>query len=554
MLILLAASPILLVGVLMIGFTWPSSRAMPVGYVNAVAVAFLAWEMPPRWIAAATIGGVITAVDILLIVFGALLILQLLRQSGGLAGINRSMMGVSPDRRIQLLVIAWLMGAFLEGAAGFGTPAAVGAPLLVGMGFPPLVAAVTTLVADSAPVTFGAVGVPIWGGFAALENLADWPLTLGGESIAFAGFLERVAAFSGVLHLAVGTFVPLVLVALMTRMTRGSFRQGLRVWRFALLAGAAYTVPATLTAVFLGPELPALLGALVGLAVCIPVIRRGMFMPRERWDFPAHDRWPAAWEGALKAGEMREEEAGAEMTPLRAWLPYILIGVLLLLGRIPALGVAPALRSLEVGWSDIMGTSVGKSIQPLYNPGIVPFLLVALAIPFLHRLEAREAGRAFVETLRMMGSATVALVFTLGMVYVLMNSGEATGRGSMLIVLAEASAAAAGEVWLLVASMVGILGTFISGSNTVSNIMFGPFQFDTALQANAALVPTMALQAVGGAAGNMICIHNVVAVLTTVGLLGREGIVIRTNLPVAVSYGLLAGGVAWLLLLLGWSG
>jgi len=156
MLILLAAFPILLVGVLMVGLSWPSRVAMPAGYVAAALIALLAWDMPVRWLVAATIGSAITAVDILLIVFGALLILQMLRASGGLEGINRSMAGVSRDRRIQLLVIAWLMGGFLEGAAGFGTPAAVGAPLLVGMGFPPLVAAITTLMADSTSVTFGA--------------------------------------------------------------------------------------------------------------------------------------------------------------------------------------------------------------------------------------------------------------------------------------------------------------------------------------------------------------------------------------------------------------
>ncbi len=557
MLTLLAAFPILLVGVLMVGLSWPSRVAMPAGYAAAALIALLAWDMPVRWLLAASIGSAITAVDILLIVFGALLILQMLRASGGLEGINRSMAGVSRDRRIQLLVIAWLMGGFLEGAAGFGTPAAVAAPLLVGMGFPPLVAAITTLIADSTSVTFGAVGVPIWGGFAALEEAAPWPMELAGGAAGFPEMLDRVAAFAAAVHVPIGTFVPLVLVAVMTRMTTGSFRDGLGAWRFALFAGAAFTVPSLLAAVFLGPELPSLLGALVALGLCVAALRRGHFAPERRWDFPPRERWPEAWEGSLNAGVARGEGGAAsrsEMGPLRSWTPYLLVGLLLVLGRVPEIGLTPFLRAAEIGWHGILGTTIGNSIRPLYNPGVVPFLLVALVIPALHGLGRRRAVGAVVETLRMMGSATIALAFTLGMVSIMMSSGDATGRSSMLIVLAEAASATAGRVWILVAPHVGLLGTFISGSNTVSNIMFGPFQLDTALKAGAPLVPTLALQAVGGAAGNMICIHNVVAVLTTVGLLGREGIVVRTNFPVAVAYGLLASGVAAVLVLLGWFG
>jgi len=102
-----------------------------------------------------------------------------------------------------------------------------------------------------------------------------------------------------------------------------------------------------------------------------------------------------------------------------------------------------------------------------------------------------------------------------------------------------------GKIWYLVAPIVGVLGTFISGSNTVSNIMFGAFQLNTAYEIGLPVFSILALQAVGGAAGNMICIHNIVAVLTIVGLLGQEGTVIRKNLPVAFLYALLSGALAW---------
>ena len=541
----LAGLPILVVGVLMIGLTWPSSRAMPVGWLMAALLAVTAWDMPLRWLAAAGLVGLINTLDILLIVFGALFILQLMRRSGGVAGLGESMARLSPDPRVQVLLVAWLMGSFLEGAAGFGTPAAVGAPLLVGLGFPPLVAAVVTLMADSTAVTFGAVGVPIWGGFA---NLADPVSPPPGES--FLDYLSRIGAFAGVVHFAIGSFIPLATVTVMTKMTTGSARPGLAVWRLALAGGFALTVPQTLLAVLVGPELPAVLGSLIGLGMFVPLVMAGWGRPREPWRFPDRRHWPAAWEGRIEAGT-GDGEGPPPVGAFKAWLPYLLISLLLLAGRLEFLGLTPWLKAWSVGWEGILGTDLGKALTPFYNPGIFPFLFVALLIPLFHGLPVREAHAALWQTLRMLRPAAVALAFTLAMVYTMMHAGAASGRDSMLIVLARAAAAGLGGVWYLAAPMVGALGAFISGSNTVSDIMFGAFQLRTAAAAGLREVPVLALQAVGGAAGNMICVHNVVAVLTTVGLVGKEGLVIRRNLPVAVAYGLLAGAVGWVLV---WAG
>lgn len=181
MIALAAALPIIVVGVLIIGFMWPSSKAMPLGWITAFIVAAIGWKTPFKWIAAATIGGVINALDILIIIFGALLTLQLMKKSGGIKVISCSMALISVDRRVQVIIIAWLMGAFFEGAAGFGTPAAITAPLLVGLGFPPLIAVISALIANSAPVSFGAVGVPIWGGFAALKTMITLPVYSDGR-------------------------------------------------------------------------------------------------------------------------------------------------------------------------------------------------------------------------------------------------------------------------------------------------------------------------------------------------------------------------------------
>lgn len=545
--VLLAALPIIIVVFLMLVLMWPSSKAMPVGYVSAVIIAFSGWQMPFRWIGAATIAGIINAIDILIIVFGALLILQLMRRSGGIAEISRSMAEISEDRRIQVIIIAWFMGSFLEGAAGFGTPAAIGAPLLVGMGFPPLIAAMVTLLADSVPVAFGAVGVPFWGGFEGIQALGNWPIETAAGLLSFREFLVTTGIFTALINLIVGSFIPLAIICIMTKISEGSIKNGLRIWPILLLAGFLFTLPQFLIAYFIGPELPTLIGSLIGLFLFILLIKSSFLSPRKLWDFPPHQKWPSQWEGVIKAGEHIGQDSEKKIGTLRAWMPYILIGVLLVAGRVEFFGLTPVLRSAALRWTGILGTTMERGIMPFYNPGIFPFLFISLLIPFIHHLNWKSVPKAWLEVTKMILPASVALVFALGMVYIMINTGEPTGRNSMLIVLAKAAARYTGGIWYIVAPFVGVLGAFVSGSATVSNIMFGPFQYSTALNAELPVIPILALQSIGGAAGNVICIHNIVAVLTTVGLIGREGYLIRWNIPVTVFYALMGGIMGWIL-------
>ena len=163
-------------------------------------------------------------------------------------------------------------------------------------------------------------------------------------------------------------------------------------------------------------------------------------------------------------------------------------------------------------------------------------------------MDRKEALEAWKETLVQIKPAAVALFFALGMTYILMNSGAATNTDSMLIVMAKTAASLAGKAWYFVASIVGVLGSFVSGSATVSDIMFGALQFSAAKEVGIPVTAVLALQTIGAAAGNMICVHNVVAVLTTVGLVGKEGKIIKNNLLIAISYGLISGVFAILLI------
>lgn len=335
---ILAAIPIILVFIIMVGYGWPSSKAMPLGWITAIIIAATVWKMPFKWLLGAIIGGAINALDILIIVFGAILILQIMKKSGGVDGISASMSLVSKDRRVQIIIISWLMGSFFEGAAGFGTPAAVGAPLLVGMGFPPLIAAIGALIANSTPVSFGAVGIPIWGGFAPLKDM------VGTNGIEFSKFIYDVGGFTAILHFIVGSFIPLVVVAVMTKIAEGSFKKGLEIWPLALFGSFVFTVPYVLIANFIGPELPSLLGSLIAIPIFIYAISKGFLVPKERWDFPTYDKWPPDWECEIKAGQEGLPKT-QKINTFKAWLPYMIIGLILLVGRLQVFELTPILKS-----------------------------------------------------------------------------------------------------------------------------------------------------------------------------------------------------------------
>lgn len=544
MLVFLALLPILSVAWLLVIRRWPASRAMPVSYLVVVILAVGIWRVAPTRVLAATLSGLVTAATLLYIVFGALLLLNTLEQSGGLARIRHMLAGVTPDRRIQVIIIAWTFGVFIEGAAGFGTPAAVAVPLLVGLGFPAMAAVVAGLVIQSTPVSFGAVGTPIRIGVSRglegdpeVQALAD-QMGYGQWS----DFLAMIGGKVATLHAATGMLIPLILVCVMTRFfgPRRSWTDGLRVWRFALFAAAVVIGPYWVVAQTLGPEFPSLVGGLVGLALVSLAARAGLFVPQdEPWDFAPREQWPEHWTGIFAMDAAVDQ-------PLRigrfaAWLPYLLVAVLLVATRIESLGIASWLRSIDLGPKNLLGTDISSRAELLYSPGSI-FVLVSLLTVLLHRMPGAACAAALHKSARALVAASVALVFTVPMVQVFINTDlGAANYEKMPIVLARGMAALVGQAWPLLAPVIGGLGAFVAGSNTISNMMFSLFQFQAAQKLSIDPTWVVALQAVGGAAGNMICVHNVVAASAVVGLLGREGTIIRYTIFPFLYYALWAG-------------
>ncbi|MFD1846973.1 L-lactate permease, partial [Arthrobacter flavus] len=542
---LLALAPILVVGVLLAGFRWPAKYAMPVGYVLVVLVALLVWKMDFTGILAASLEGLIVAGTLLYIVFGALLLLSTLTIGGAMASIRAGFNNISADRRVQAIIIGWLFGSFIEGASGFGTPAAVVAPLLLAMGFPAMAAVMVGLIIQSTPVSFGAVGTPILvgvtnglGGDPAVdERIAVLGLTLP-EYVSNIGF--QVAA----IHAIVGILIPLILVCMLTGFfgPERRFRDGLAVWPFAIYASLAMTIPYVTVARFLGPEFPSLFGGLIGLMLVMFTSSKGFLMPKDTFDFGPRSSWSDRWMGTIEPSEATDVRT--HMSIISAWSPYVLMAVLLVGTRV----IAPLkefLTGIQIPFENIFGTNITTNVQPFYSPAFL-MILAAIFGYLIHRMSRNQIAQTLKVSGKQLAGTAVALLFAVPLVRVLIQSGpelNASGLSSMPVTLAEGAAAISGVSWPVIAPFIGALGAFVAGSNTVSNLTFAQFQFSTGAAIGVPPEQVVAAQAVGGAGGNPIAIHNIVAASATVGLLGREGDLLRKTILVTLYYCVAAGAV-----------
>ncbi|BDQ33204.1 lactate permease [Pseudodesulfovibrio portus] len=547
---LMALAPILTVFFFLVILRWPAKKAMPLALVVVTILAFFVWQVAGTVIAASIIQGVAIALAILWIVFGALLMLNTLTNSGAIAAIRAGFMGITPDRRIQAMIIAWCFGAFIEGAAGFGTPAAVCAPLLMALGFPAMGAVTVALIIQSTPVTFGAVGTPVLLG---VKTGLDNPMVhdlLGKNGIEFMTYIHEIGATAALVHGLIGILIPTFLAVILTRFfgKEKSVAKGLEALPFGILAGLAFTVPYYLVAKFLGPEFPSLVGGLVGLAIVVTAAKNNFLTPKTTWDFDDRENWPKHWMGTW---EPKFAEAPAHMTLLKAWSPYVLVAIFLVASRKFDV-IKSALGSVAIPITDLFGTGIGYTIKPLYVPGFI-FVCAVICAFFIQRMDFKALSSAAKQAGKTTLQASFALGFAIPMVRVFINSGtNASGLASMPLELANGVAGMVGEIWTGFAAVIGAMGAFIAGSNTVSNMMFSLFQFGVASQIDVPQSIIVALQAVGGAAGNMITVHNVVAAAAVVGLMDREGEIIRKTLIPLTYYLIMAAIIGTVLIGSGW--
>ena len=504
---LLAAIPVvvMLVG---LGFLHMKAHiAALAGLVAALAIAVFAFGMPAEMAGkAAWLGALTGLLPIGWIVLNIIFLHQLTERNGSFKILQDSIAGVTADRRLQLLLIAFSFGAFFEGAAGFGTPVAVTAAMLIGLGFSPLAASGLSLIANTAPVAYGALGTPI-------ITLAK---VHGYDVQAVSAMVGRQLPFFSLL-------VPFWLI-----WAFAGRRGMLQIWPAILVTGVAFAIPQYLVSNFIGPELVDVVAAAVSMLALVAFLR--VWQPSETWTSVV----PRGHEAdAGEAGAITPRTAHPTGDVLRAWMPWVLLAVFVFIWGLPATKswlnglFAP---SFPITGLDKLVVKVAPVVpKPTPEGAVYVFgllsatgtgiLLAALVGGLLARYNPVELVRVYGATLWKVrySLATIALMLALGTVT--RYSGLDTTLGLAF--------AATGPLYPFFGTLMGWLGVALTGSDTASNVLFGGMQKVAAEQLGLPANLMGAANSSGGVMGKMIDAQSIVVASTATGWLNKEGEILR---------------------------
>lgn len=438
-----------------------------------IVISLYVWQIRFDVFLTALSKGTTTAFDIFLIIFGAIFFLLILQKTRILTSVEFYLERLSGDYRVQVIILAWFLENFIEGTAGFGTPAVVVAPLLISLGLAPLQAVVISLLGNSSSVVFGAAGTPIRTGFAGLD-VAGVPL------------------YAALFNL-VGVLVPVFMLWILTSNKEDSKKQFLEVLPFAIFSGAIFVL-LSLATVFLGQEFPSILGSVFGVMIVFLTTKIGVFVPKN-------------------IRRLKEERLVENKLPLfKTVSPYVLLIGLLVLGKY------------------LLGPI------NLFNPGWAFFISgLTAAILWYRKNIYSEILEAIKRTLEPFLVVLFMAIFTQIMIF---SGNNATGYSSILSILAKNFE---NNYLPFFAPFIGAFGSFITGSATVSNLMFGGFLLVAAGAVKISTGVVLALQLVGAAAGNMFALADMLAAQAVVGLKNSERAVLKGVIGPCLIYIFLVG-------------
>jgi lactate permease len=508
---ILAMLPIVSILVIMLGLRWSASRA---GIISLFLTVFIAWlgfgygtEIYPRIGLSGALGGalteaIFTAGTILWILFPAMCIHHFQVRTGAIDILRLKTASLSEDPRIVALLIFWFFALFGEGLAGFGTPVVLAVPFLVSVGFRPIDSVAVVLIGHSVGVSFGAVGTPILPQMAAtgLDGLA-------------------LARTTGLFHATLGWVMLFIAMMFITKsLKRDGIHLPESIWGWTALAAALFLLPYFVISRWIGPELPTLGGALFGGLGFIAIYR--FYASRK-------EKPPAAPTELL---------TGRPGSLIRVTAPYWILVSLILATRL----ISPLKAALSpVVWRWSFLDSFQGVIAPLYHPGTLIFLGFVAGACF-QRAKPAAIKTAMVDSVRMLVPITIALVAMLSISRIMVHA-------QMIDILSVSAARAGGRFWPVFAPFIGVLGAFVTGSATASNVLFSEFQQTAAQNLGLPVLTMVGAQGFGAAVGNIICPHNIIAGAATVGMTGQEGKILAKTIVACLIYSTLGGLFAfWL--------
>ncbi|WP_122629650.1 L-lactate permease [Lucifera butyrica] len=482
---------------------WPAHKSCFIALLVALAVAILGWKMPPVLALEGAANGAVMAIwPIMWVIFAAIFTYNITLKTGAMEKIKGFMASISNDRRVQVLLIAWGFGGFLEAAAGFGTAVAIPTAILISLDFDPFFASVLCLLANTVPVAFGAVGIPV----ITLAKIADVNLMR--------------LTLDAVIQLTPFVLVlPLALIWVMTR----SLSQLKGVIGTAIVAGLSFAIPQLLIGAFMGPELVAVAGSLcsmIGVAIWAKISP-----PVKEWHFP----------GENLAAKKTVEYHTSTGEQLVAWAPYIFLGVFIIGSNhaiFPAL--ANVLGAIKSSFRIYNGPGGTPMVLPwILTPGTL-IMLGAVLGGLVQGASLSDFTTTVAKTAGQLQKTTLTVVTIVAMALVMMYSG-------MVSAIAVALAMATGGFYPVIAPIIGAMGTFLTGSDTSSNVLFGALQKQTAIQIGADPTWITAANTAGATAGKMISPQSIAVACSATGQTGAEGNIFRTMIVYCIGYTLILG-------------
>ena len=485
--------------------------------ITAILAAFY-WKLSPLHISSAMFEGAAYALwPICLIIVAALFTYNLTIKTGAMEMIRGMLIGISDDKRILMLIIGWGFGNFMEGMAGFGTAVAIPASILAGIGLNPINAVTACLVTNTTPTAFGSAGVPT----ATLASITGLDLQQ----------LAANAALIQAVHTFLSPFLAVVICGGGVKALKG-------VWHITLIASLSFVVPYLLFAQLLGPELPTIVGSICSM-LC--VILAANFGKRKRNE--AFDTVKIESEYSVKtAAKWTTVPAPAAhigfAEGLRAWTPFMLTFVLLLLTSKLCFPVHNAIKELKHSFMIYTGEG-GKPLtfSWINTPGVVIFI-AAICGGLIQKASLFEMADVLGFTLKKYWRTFVTICSVLATAKVMIYSG-------MISDIARSAVVATGPVYPFVAPLIGVLGAFITGSGTSTNVLFGNLQLETALSLNLNPYWITAANVMGAGIGKMVCPQNIAIGAGAIGITGSDSKILAAVFKYFVMYALLAGVICF---------
>jgi lactate permease len=516
---MLAATPIAVVLVLMVVFRWGGSKAGPVGWLIALLIGALVFKGGPQLLAYSQAEAVFLTLYVLYIIWMALVLFRVVEATGAIQVIGQGIVRLTADRLLQLLILAWTFSAFLQGVAGFGVPVAVVAPLLIGLGFDPVVAVASTAIGHSWSVTFGDIASS-FNALIATTGLTGWELA------------PWSGVFLGVACLCCGLTVAYVY---------GRWRALRRGAVAILVIGASMALTQYLLAVNGLWNLAGFVAGMVGLVVGAAVVRLPIYRP------------VATTGGSQQAEAETAPEEGEKTARPGLWLavlPYLMLILLVALAElVPPLHealnrvkITAPFPEVQTGLGWVTPDRMGKQISLFGHAGALlayASVLTYLVFRATGHLTAQDLPGILKRAVRSAIPSSIGIISMVGMAMIMARCG-------MTNTLATGLSRAVGPVFPLASPFIGLLGAFMTGSNTNSNVVFAALQKSTAELVGVGVTVILGAQTAGGSLGSMLAPAKVIVGCSTAGLEGREGDVMRKTVPYGLLITTIIGLVAWL--------